>query len=150
MTTPDQDQITVKYEGIDITYDEGDNRWKFVLRNRHRSADSLSKAKEAIDKPVEEKAEKPFARTPIFFSRYGEEFLEGDATSVADNDRYSATKYVWVVSGKERCKVATYSCIPRTEANVAIVNEWKELDKQAEAIREKQGDLESRLTKLEV
>ena len=49
------------YQDIAIEYDEQSNAWKFELRGRSRGADSLAKAKEAIDKePVEKR--KPFPK----------------------------------------------------------------------------------------
>jgi hypothetical protein len=44
--------MTITHDDITITYDEKDNRWHFELRGRQRSAESLAKAKEFIDKPV--------------------------------------------------------------------------------------------------
>ena len=53
--------LVVTYEGIEIAYIEGSNDWRFELRGRSRRAESLSKAKEFIDKePSKKKPVEPF------------------------------------------------------------------------------------------
>ncbi len=57
--------MKVTHSEIEIEYDEASNRWKFELRGRSRSAESLAKAKEAIDKVPADKQSK-FPQTPAF------------------------------------------------------------------------------------
>lgn len=66
-------EITHTHEGILITYDENANLWRFTLRGRDRSTDSLSKAKEAIDKPVATKA-KPFEKIQVWYVNVNDKF----------------------------------------------------------------------------
>ena len=154
--------MNTKYNDIDITYEESDNRWHFELRGRQRSAESLSKAKEYIDKPVNTKEEKPFQRVRVYTTgRYGgDEFKIGEVTSVAESSPYSSTKEVWVAfesqskssfrRNKEREKCAANRCFPISEKNTALINQIKEVDKQIESLEEKNRGLRDGLTPLEV
>jgi hypothetical protein len=45
-------EVKVVCKGIEIKYDENSNCWNFELRNLERSAETLLKAKQAIDKPT--------------------------------------------------------------------------------------------------
>lgn len=144
--------IEVKYEGITITYRESDNRWAFELRGRQRSSESLEKAKEAIDKPVNDKEEKPFQRIPIYIKgkRYGNaSYEQAEITSVAEG-RSGATPYVWVSRGKERSKESSYFCFKVNDANTQLVTDIAAIQKQIDELKTQLSDKEQKLQRIEV
>lgn len=88
------DSIKTTYRGIEISYDEGDDKWHFTLRDKDRSAETLANAKKAIDAPVRE-GKKPFSRFKAWRKRYNrDEFELVTVTSIANN-RYGGQK-LWV------------------------------------------------------
>lgn len=117
----------VIYEGIDISYVEASNRWRFELRGRERSAESLSKAKEVIDKP-EPGEKKPFTRMKAFLIRYDGIHLV-EVTSIAENDG-SRSLYLWVMEGQTRRKESASSLCVDSSSNRGKLDEMKKLRKE--------------------
>jgi hypothetical protein len=140
--------MTIEYSGIIIAYDEKDNRWRFTLRGRDRSAESLAKAKEYIDKPKpEDKKEKPFERIKAFRFSYGGTVLVGEVTSIAERG-YSNLKAWFVGPGHNRSKEAAYSLYPMTSENEALLKQWKVLEEQRLSITKDQSDIVNKMTSL--
>lgn len=139
-------EMKVMYEGIEITYNEPKDIWQFELRGRERSAESLAKAKEAINKPVADKASSAFKRTPAYATsgyRWDSSFTVGEVTSIADVSY--GTQYVWFVSQSgKRAKVrhdCTCLATPQNSALItsieSLIAECKALDSKGRALYEK-------------
>lgn len=143
--------ITVEHHGITITYREKDNRWAFELRGRQRSSESLAKAQEAIDKPINETEEKPFSRMPIYIQlKYGGNgYQKAEITSIAES-QYGSSKTVWVSRGKERSKENAYFCFAFNDANTKIVNEVADLQKQIDDLKKQRDDKAQTLQRVEI
>ncbi len=146
--------MTIKYNETTILYDEENNRWKFELRGRHRSAESLAKAKEFIDKPVNDKEEKPFTRIAVFAKpKYGynknEMFDIGEVTSVAESS-YGSRKEVWVVVGKTREKRDADNCYIKNDQNAEIITQIKSFTNQIHALEERRFKLYEKLQPITV
>jgi hypothetical protein len=133
--------IKQTYLGIEIGYDEKENRWDFELRGRERHSESLTKAKEAIDAPMPE-GKKAFKRIAAFmfphdggyYSSSKKEFTPCQITSIADSN-YGYE--LWVVSGagyKERSKRRADSVVLDTPGNVKLIQEWLKLDQQMQQV----------------
>jgi len=140
---------------IEIEYREATNRWHFELRGRQRSAESLVKAREAIDKPVDTKEEKPFKRIKVYTSGryhadYNDSFKLGEVTSIAEPAAYERTQHVWVTIDGRREKRAAECCFPVTEPNTAIIETLAEKNKEINKLREVAEEIFEKLTKLEV
>ena len=111
--------IATQYAGITIEYNERENKWVFELRGRERKTDSLSAAKEAIDKPEPIK-KAPFTKIPAYKYSYSDRsFTLVTITSVADFRGYSKTRpEVWVVIPQAgRVKVYADELYAVTEGN---------------------------------
>lgn len=146
--------ITVEHGGITITYDERRNLFCFELRGRERTADSLAKAREAIDKPVKEKT-KPFERFKAWWNGSWASSSSGwkqvEVTSIAQG-AYGNDHEVWInIPGDEegrfrrispvRQKTRAESVFPCNEKNDALVAQMLEFHKQASAIQEQADKL---------
>jgi hypothetical protein len=142
--------MKTEYSGIEISYDEGRDKWLFDLRGRSRSAESLAKAKEAIDKEPKEKRTQSFPRFEAYHWSYNN-FGVVIVTSVADDAYYGQGKTFWVVEkdGKRK-KERDYGLFPVNDHNTAIVNQILEKEKEAEKIAEKISNLRQELQKATV
>jgi hypothetical protein len=141
-----QKQLSVTYEDIEIVYDESENVWRFTLRGRERSAESLAKAKEAIDKPVPADKAKPFQRVRAIHLNYSNTITLGEVTSIADGPSYR-DKEVWFLSSKgDRSKKSASDIYADSSANMQLVAESQALYKEADALRKK---AESTLKKMQ-
>jgi pyocin large subunit-like protein len=127
--------LKVMHDGIEIRYVEGEDVWRFELRGRERSSESLAKAKEAIDKP-EPKERKPFTRFKAYRSSYGERYVVVEVTSFADTPFWSGTQY-WVTGDKKREKVSHRNLYPVNEHNTPLVEQIAELSKQVDELQDK-------------
>lgn len=115
--------ITIAHRGTTITYNESENRWAFTLRGRDRSAESLAKAKEYIDKPVPfgEKA-KPFEKIPAWYFPYNDTPKKAEVTGIAEKG-YSCEE-VWITCEGKRSKQRVLDRIyPANEKNDALVQQ---------------------------
>jgi hypothetical protein len=140
-------EIKHTHDGVEITYDEKENRWRFHLRGRERSAESLAKAKEFIDKPVVEKEEKTFVPIDAWWFSYSEGPRIVKVTSVAERG-YGSLEYYWIKDGKDRSKRAAYELYPKTDKNDKLVSEVQALDSQLDSLREKRDEKKQKLDHL--
>ena len=141
--------MKTEHNGIEISYDENKNSWLFDLRGRSRSADSLAKAKEAIDKEPKEKRAQTFPRTEAYLWNY-EGFKVVTVTSVAEEGYYGAGKSFWVNDGTKRKKERFSSLYPVNEHNTDLVDAIKAKDAERERISEQIESLKEKLKPIEV
>lgn len=140
----EQPAITVEHSGIVITYDEAANLFRFTLRGRERSAESLAKAREAIDKPVKVKG-KPFERFQAWFTQYGS-VQKVEVTSIAEGG-----SHVWISFPEgnrgymNRSKVATLFVYPCNGTNDTIANQILVLGLKREELRKQMDALQKEL-----
>jgi hypothetical protein len=141
------EKVSVTYDGIEIEYLEQDDKWRFELRGRERKADTLAKAKEAIDKPAPQ--EKTFVPTRAYLSNYsGVEAVT--ITSLAETDSYSGQQ-VWTLGkGGSRKKQSLKDCYEVSPENDAILETCESLDDEIEALEKKRKEVFARLKKIEV
>ena len=127
--------MKTEYSGIEITYDEGRDNWLFVLRGRSRSAPSLAKAKEAIDKEPKEKRAQTFPRFEAYMWAY-DGFKTVTVTSIADDGYHNGMTF-WVsdADGRRR-KERDYSLFPVNDHNTAIKDNILAKDAEREALSE--------------
>lgn len=144
--------ITVTYRDVIITYREKDNRWCFELRGRDRSAESLAKAKEFIDKPApSEKEEKPFKPIRAWYKDYGYEFHPCSVTSIAESPSWKSDKEVWVTfDGGKRAKVAADTVIETTAPNALAIAGIRDRQKEIERLQEEIRKFADKLTKVKL
>lgn len=125
------------HSGIEIEYREQDNRWYFELRGRSRSADSLSKAKEAIDKEPTPKRTQQFPKFTAYRFNYAG-IHRVTVTSVAEGTSYRGSPSFWITNSEGgRSKEYASSLAPVNPHNDRLVNEIEALNKEQEAINEK-------------
>lgn len=113
--------VSVVHCDVKIDYNERNDNWTFSLRGRERSAESLTKAKEAIDRIPKEK--NVFQRIPVFcFEGYSNtKFAKGKITSIAES-RYTSTPEVWITVAGDRKKVYASNTFPITAQNSATIS----------------------------
>lgn len=137
--------ITVVHDDTTITYNESENRWTFTLRGRDRSAESLAKAKEYIDKPLPPEKAKPFEKIPAWIIRYNDRPEKGEITGIAER-RYGREQ-VWVtVDGKRSKETVSYTVYPSNPKNDKLIEQilaaQVEIDKLKESISESKSHLD--------
>lgn len=143
-----ENPIKVEYNGTEITYNEANARWEFTLRNRDRYAETLTKAREAIDKPVPEKA-KPFERVQCWYEGY-DGWEKVMVTSVAER-RWGDQYKLWVMdSKKNRSKQWNTSLFPCGPCNNEVVAAISTLKTQINELTDKRDKLKNHMTHLHV
>jgi len=141
-------ELKTTYGGVEISYVENRNVWLFELRGRERSAESLAKAKEAIDKP-EPKDKKPFTRVRAHKFAPWEGWKVLDVTSVAESS-YSGVD-VWTTdSKKNRSKISPRQLYADTPSNLEAIKSHQELDRQVEALKTQQLAILSEMEHLKI
>jgi len=140
--------ITTTYEGIAITYDEHENLWRFTLRDRDRNAPSLAAAKEAIDKPVPQKAT-PFKRVEAWWADYNCLPKKCTVTGIAEK-LYGSREAVWISCDGKRMKQSVDEVIPSNPENDAVAAQIIADRKEAERLSKKAGDAWRSIPKLKV
>ncbi len=126
-------RMKTTHNEIDISYNEEKDRWEFELRGRSRSAESLTKAKEAIDKELKEKRTQTFPRFAAYIKRSRNGFETVTVTSVADAN-YGGLHF-WTDSQKNgRRKEPASILYPINDHNKAIVAEIVGVEKQIFAL----------------
>ena len=133
------------HNSIEISYNEEKDVWEFTLRGRSRSAQSLSKAKEAIDKEPPEKRTQTFPRFDAYIFTYGHEDKIVSVTSIAD-DPYRATTYFWISSkDKSRSKEPASNLFPVNEHNTGVVAEIRRVRKEIDGLEKQKAAWHAKL-----
>jgi hypothetical protein len=142
--------VKTTYSGVEIVYWESDNKWRFTLRGRERSAETLLNAKAAIDKPAPEEKAKPFEKVnAIKCNSY--DTIYGQVTSIAEKNRYSSQTEVWFTSEKlGRRKEALSDLREDTPENRALLAEAAKIAKEAASLDKKASEIKARLTPLKI
>jgi len=142
--------LTYTHNGVEITYDEVANLWRFTLRNRDRSTASLTDAKEAIDKRPPEKA-KPFDKIEAWWVNYNNPPQRVQITGIAEGSYSRHKLWVWIKSNKGRSKEQVEGSIYQSDAtNDAICEEIIEKEKEINSLRAKIQNLRSSLQPLKL
>ena len=132
------------YNEIEITYREDGNDWEFELRGRTRTAESLAKAKELIDKEPAEK-KKPFPRFKAYKISYNREVSVVNITSGAD-EGYGGKQF-WIVDAKgSRSKEQAKYLYPVNPKNDALLVDRREIEAKMTALS---NELEAVTKKME-
>lgn len=140
--------MKTEYQGIEISYHEGKDVWQFELRGRSRQAETLSKAKEAIDKEPKEKR--------VAFPRFEAHLLAYNGwervtvTSVAEERSYGVQ--FWTTKGKngDRRKESQSSLYPVNAHNDAIVEKHKAKAAAIEKLEEEKRALLEKMQQAEI
>jgi hypothetical protein len=132
------EQITTTYDGIEITYNEIADTWHFELRGRDRSARTLAKAKEAIDKP--DPKEKTFKPVDVYYGGGydGGRYVTARVTSVADAP-HGREEYLWCTKlpNGSRSKESSSRFFKINEKNKLLVAAIDQHYEQVKELREK-------------
>lgn len=137
--------IAVTYSGIAIAYNEVSDNWRFELRGRSRSATSLSKAKEAIDKEPVEKRKQTFPRFDAYIFNSYEDARIVTVTGVGEQG-WGGQQTFWVDNKGKRSKESASSLYPVNEKNTAIAKELARIKKEINRLG---GDSDAQMKKLE-
>lgn len=143
--------MKTEYNGIEITYDEGRNEWLFELRGRSRKADSLTLAKEAIDKEPKEKRAQTFPRFEAYFKHYSG-WQKVIVTSIAEDPYYRGSgKSFWILgSGGKRSKESDSGLFPVNDHNTALLDAIHAKEKDIEVLEQQKSALYEKLQKATV
>lgn len=139
--------IQVVHSDVSISYDERENKWLFTLRGRDRSAESLAKAKEIIDKPVPKEKAKPFEKIPAWHFDYGNDPEKVLVTGIAEVD-YARRQCVWINRNGSRSKEPVTEVFPQNEKNDAIAAATIEKRKAADRLTKEVWELQRTLSPL--
>lgn len=142
-------EITHTHDDTLITYDENANLWRFTLRGRDRSTDSLAKAKEAIDKPVATKT-KPFEKIQVWYVGHNSAPEKVEITGHAERS-YGSGTWVWINCdgrrSKERAEYTLYPCSDKNNAIAAVMSSKKS---EIEKLEKELSDLKPKLEPLKL
>lgn len=147
--------LTVTYGGVKIQYAEQTNKWNFELNGRERNVESLTAAKNMIDKPAP-KDKKPFIRIPVyrfssqFFDKSKSSFIKTEITSIAEAS-YGGSSHVWIVDpNKSRSKVRIESLFADTEANITKMKAYDLLVGSRDEINTQLASITKRMERAKV
>lgn len=135
--------MKTEYNGVEIEYVESDNKWRFTLHGRERSASSLTLAKQAIDKGPKPKTK--FEPIPAWLWNYSGP-KKVTIASLAENSRYSRAE-AWVTRDGRRSKEGISDLYADNLANQPLVDEWLGLQKDLEAASQKIGARQDEIVK---
>lgn len=138
------------HSGVVIFYNENRNTWDFVLRGRDRSSESLTLAREAIDKPVP-KTTKEFEKIQAWEFRYGYSPSKVEVTGIGDKT-YEGEWNVWIKDsgGRRRKENPSYTIYPANANNDALAELIIGKHKEIKRITSEIADLSKKLSPLKV
>lgn len=133
--------IKKTYRDVEIVYVERDDKWNFTVNGRERNSDSLTQAKESIDRSLDyEKKERPWRPFAAYHKDYNQDFVPVTVTSVADRG-YGSSTYYWISKNKKRSKESEFELFAATPENEQKIVRWRELGKQIDRLDAEQRKL---------
>lgn len=147
MTEP----IKSNYRDVEIIYLEDPNKWRFTVNGRERSTESLAKARESIDRALDDvkkgKAWEPFE---AYFCRgySSNNFRKVKVTSMAET-RYGKPDF-WINDNGQRSKESASSLYKVSAKNDALIAELQRLQKESEALAARESEARHKLTNIEI
>lgn len=137
--------IKKTYRDVEIVYVERDDKWNFTVNGRERNSDSLTQAKESIDRSLDyERKERPWKAFAAYHQDYNRDFEPVTVTSVADRGYESAT-YFWISKTKngkkKRSKESEFELFAATPENEQKIARWRELDKEIDRLNAERRQL---------
>lgn len=142
--------LQVTYDGISVSYDEAEDKWSFTIRGRERSAPSLAKAKEFIDRPVKDKEASTFTPLAAYYVGYDHAPREIQVTSMAEGRSYSSGQHYWIVKDGQRRKERCDYIYPQSPSNVEAVTQMRGLEKQIKTLQKQLEKAHQSMEKLVV
>ena len=148
--TRDETPLKSVYCGIEITYDEEANCWRFTKNGRDRSADTLQNAKKAI--LYKDPADKPAFTAVNAYCKpeYRNEYRLVKVTSVAERS-YGEPEY-WISYGNgvrnERQKIEGHKLFEASKANEATIAKMKAIEEQIEGLHKLSDRVERSMKRL--
>ena len=124
--------IQETYRGAIIAYNEHNNQWDIQLgKARLASKDSLTKAREAVDRLFAKETEtrEKFKRRDAWFCAYNSPFYKVVVTSVTDDGREA-----WISGDGTRSKTHLSDLFLDSEENTKIVSEIKQKQLEVERL----------------
>jgi hypothetical protein len=144
------------YRDIEITYIEGNDKWNFTVNGRERNRESLTKAKESIDRALDnEVKERPWQPFEAWYeNRYSgnRDYEKVRVTSEADRD-YGRRQF-WIMrevtdnkgnKEQKRVKVQMDYLFASTPENDQKIRQITELREQANKLYEEAKAVSSKL-----
>jgi hypothetical protein len=140
--------MIVKYDEIEITYIESENKWRCEIRGRERNFESLAKAKEAIDRPAPEE-KTPFTRVEVLMRRrYGDAtYKRATLTSEAEVGRYGRGRHYWGIVDGSREKIEADLLFLCNAPNLKRIEKLAELQKKIDALEHEQQEINNSMDK---
>lgn len=137
------------HRGVVITYNENSNRWQFTLRGRDKSAESLSLARAAIDKP-EPKSAKPFAKIEAW--EYRNDAPERVTVTGIAEKGWRGMPEVWIkdAGGNRRKEDPESRIYPATDNNNEVFAKITEKYAAIRALDDECSKLRSKLATLKI
>jgi hypothetical protein len=143
--------IKTTYNGVEITYDEGRDRWVYTLNGRERSAESLTKAKAAVHRPPAKAEQKRWEAFDAFYAPWYDRTLRPvRVTSVAQKTGWQKNEQVWIVNNGRREKVDSTLLFAVTDANRQRINEIREKIAAEEALSKEINRLRNALEPISI
>jgi hypothetical protein len=145
-----ENSIKTVYNGIEISYNENRDLWEFELRGRDRTADSLVKAKEFIDKPVVD-SKKSFEKIEAFWvgnwhGKYAEKVI---VTSRGEDSIWDGPEF-WIQGSEGRKKVAAGGLLKINANNIGLINEYTSNESIIKSLNKRNGEIEKSYERIDL
>jgi len=127
------------YRDVEVVYLIDENKWRFTVNGRERTAETLSKARESIDRSlsnVSQKKEQAWKPFEVWHrERYGDGFKKVLLTSVAEGrSRWDKSAYAWISNNGKRSKEPMSLLFSIDEHNNALVEKIVSLEAEGHRI----------------
>ena len=133
------------WAGHDINHNEGRDEWIATLDGQeifHNK--SLTNLKAQLDKA--QKASKKFPRFPVYFHKYGEDFITATVTSIIPPNHFLSRTEVWVTykdrhNSTRRSQENPYNLYPTNPFNDGLISRIKDIVAQIYSLEETKAEL---------
>lgn len=137
------ERVKTVYSGVEIVYNESDDRWDFEHNGKFRFAKTLKLAKNAIDTTPKPKKE-PFEK----FEAYHIGYIGNDVTTVTVTS-FDGPSHAWVIKDGRRSKERIDNLYVVSDANNQLIKEVDAIEEAINGLRKKQAQKEREMTKVE-
>lgn len=130
-----QELPTIKYRDGAIIYNESNNRWHYSIDGAQGDRESVTAAKQAIDRFLDKEAKFP-RHTAIKSGYSGETPIEVTVTSYCGSEDSAWVTYKSQSGRSQREKVSFHDLYEHNDANKAIAARVAAINQQVESLQE--------------
>lgn len=129
------DNFKTTHRGVEIVYLEDENKWRYTVNGRERSAVGLAKARANINKALESVQTAKWEPFDAFLYNY-DSYERVKVTAIAEGGRWRGAENAWIERDGRRERASTGMLFKASDENAALLADILRMRAEAAALED--------------